>query len=126
TPGWLSREPPPPAHCRSVCGSLPRRFAFQLRRGTCAQASPDGNSGGCGQCLHPGCWRISLWCARCGIRCVQSRDPCIWQSEEWRTVLSSVIPPFLPYDVVTQYIGKFYDFLISDALPLQLGGKIGN
>ena len=35
-------------------------------------------------------------------------------------------PPFLPDQFITQRVGKLDDLFIADALPLQLGGQIGN
>ena len=36
------------------------------------------------------------------------------------------LPPFLPDQFITQRVGKLDDLFIADALPLQLGGQIGN
>ena len=39
---------------------------------------------------------------------------------------ASLLPSFLPYDVVAKHSGKLQYFLVSDAFPLQFCGQVGN
>ena len=39
---------------------------------------------------------------------------------------ASLLPSFLPYDIVAKHSGKLQYFLVSDAFPLQFCGQVGN
>lgn len=71
---------------------------------------------------------VFVFCAlivRLNIRNFRSLILCKAENRKlWLTHL--FLPPFLPDQFITQRVGKLDDLFIADALPLQLGGQIGN
>ena len=71
---------------------------------------------------------VFVFCAlivRLNIRNFRSFILCKAENRKlWLTHL--FLPPFLPNQFITQRVGKLDDLFIADALPLQLGGQIGN